>query len=428
MIIGIDASRANRQHRSGTEWYSYYLIREIAKLDSENEYILYADKPLVSDLINLSEENHNHHEVRFDPKGYQIIKSPHYNFKAKILNSPFNFLWTQGRLSVEMLLHRPDVLFVPSHTLPIIHPKRSVVTIHDVGFERDRTIYKTQPLGPEKGKARSLLNLLVRLVTGGRYSANTLDYLTWSTIYGLKNASQVITVSDFSSREIRDIYKSALKPAIFDKLTVIHNGYNKDKFTNDLDQAKIKAILSKHEIDQPYIFYLGRIERKKNIPRLIEAFSIVAKSRPEVKLVLTGAASFGFDEVKYLVSEFGLDEKVIKTGWVEEDDLPFLYAGAEMFVFPSLYEGFGIPIVEAMACGTPVCSSDAPAITEVAGGAALIFDSQNPQNMAAKMLEILGKSELKNELIKKGLKQAEKFSWRRSAEETLKVLTGQRKH
>lgn len=423
MVIGIDASRANKQYRSGTEWYSYYLIKEIAKLDPKNEYILYTDCAIRPDLTDLTSDEVRHRPPEFDSQGFQVIKSPHGNFKAKILDWPFKFLWTQGRLSLEMIFSKPDVLFVPSHTLPIIHPKKSVVTIHDVGFERDHTIYKTQPLGPSKGRSRSILNLFVKLITAGRFSANTLDYLSWSTIYGLKNAARVITVSEFSAHEIRDVYKSVLRPRVFDKIIPIHNGYNDDIFKTGLDAAKMNSILHKHELEQPYIFYLGRIERKKNIPRLIESFAKVAKDNPKIKLVLTGAASFGFDEVKYMISDFGLDDNVIKTGWVDEEDLPYLYAGSEMFVFPSLYEGFGIPLIQAMACGVPVCCSNAPAITEVVDGAGLQFDSLDANDMAEKMSIILEHKEIKDDLVKKGLKQAKKFSWQLSAKKTLEVLT-----
>ena len=422
MIIGIDASRANRQHRSGTEWYSLYLIKEIAKIDSENQYILYTDKPLENDLLNLIDDS-IFIEQESDKNGYIKLKSPHNNFKAKILAWPFNFFWTQGRLSLEMLLHKPDVLFVPSHTLPILHPKNSVITIHDVGFERDHSIYKIHQIGPDRKKSKLLLNAIVKFMTSGQYGANSLDYLTWSTIYGLKNAKEIITVSNFSADEMRDIYKNKVNSKIFEKISVVYNGYNSDKFKTGLATEKINTVLRKHNLKKPYIFYLGRIERKKNIPRLIEAFSEVVKKYPNIKLVLTGTASFGYDEVKYLISEFGLEENVIKTGWIEENDLPYLYAGAELFIFPSLYEGFGIPLIEAMACGTPVCCSNASAITEIVDGAAHAFDALNQKDMSDKIIEILNNDELKKSLSDKGLERVKAFNWKLTATETLKVIT-----
>ena len=160
MIIGIDASRANRERKSGTEWYSYYLIKRLAKLDAKNQYILYTDKPLKGGLLDLICDDCDKmgEEVKTNKGGFQEIKSPHNNFKAKILKWPFNFFWTQGRLSIEMLFNKPDVLFIPAHTLPIIHPAKSVVTIHDVGFERDRRLYRQEQMGPGDNYGRKILN------------------------------------------------------------------------------------------------------------------------------------------------------------------------------------------------------------------------------------------------------------------------------
>ena len=137
MLIGIDASRANRSHRTGTEWYSYYLIRWLAKLDADNQYILFTDKPLVGGLLDLTTKQYNGSDYKcrqdradYDKEGYQIIKSPFNNFRAKILNWPFLYFWTQGRLSLEMILNKVDILFIPAHTLPIIHPK-SRISVQD---------------------------------------------------------------------------------------------------------------------------------------------------------------------------------------------------------------------------------------------------------------------------------------------------------
>lgn len=422
MIIGIDASRANRKYRSGTEWYSYYLIRELAKIDKDNQYILYTDSPLRPDLTDLLNENESRQSPRFDDDGYQAIRSPHDNFKAKILNWPWKFLWTQGRLALEMLFRAPDVLFVPAHTLPIFHPKNSVVTVHDVGFERDRTIYRPKQLGPGDRKSRYLMDLLVRTFTRGKFGANTLDYLAWSTIFGLKRARAVITVSNFSAREIQSVYNRVISQKDLDKVKVVHNGFNDALYKQASNMENSCDIIKKYGIKQPYLFYLGRIERKKNIPRLIEAFAQVVKEIPDLKLVLTGAASYGFDEVNYLISEFELEDKIIKTGWVDENDLPAIFSCSKGFVFPSLYEGFGIPLIQAMACGVPVACSNAPAITEVVEDAALIFDSQNIENMAECMKKLVKDQGLRDNLIKSGLEQSKKYSWKKTAEETLKIL------
>lgn len=419
MVIGIDASRANNERRSGTEWYSFYLIHELAKLDSENQYVLYTDKPLARDLLNLTDIEA---ALEADSGQDQTIKSPYDNFKVKVLKWPFKYLWTQGRLSLEMLINPPDVLFVPAHTLPIIHPVNSVVTIHDVAFERDRTIYQKRDIGADQPWFRRILNVLALLFTLGRYGANTIDYLAWSTIYGLKHAKKIITVSEFSRQEIKDIYGPVLPAKIFDKIAVVHNGFDNNLFCAAIDSSRAEAVLNKYGILKPYIFYLGRIERKKNIPNLIEAFGLLQARDKEINLVLTGASSYGSDEVDYMVSEYGLDRKVVRTGWVEELDLPYIFSQSTAFVFPSLHEGFGIPLLEAMSCGIPVATSTAPAIMEVCGQAAAYFDPRNIHDMADVIYSVISDEGARNGLIERGLLQANKFSWMISAKNTLKII------
>ena len=163
MLIGIDASRANRKFKSGTEWYSFYIIRWLAKIDDKNQYILYTDKPLTGLMLDLISDEFNNecgYEVKYENNGWQKILSPYNNFRAKILKWPYNFLWTQGRLSLEMLLNKPDVLFIPSHTLPVIHPKNSIVTIHDVGFKRVARLYDHNKIGPDNKGGKKIINIM----------------------------------------------------------------------------------------------------------------------------------------------------------------------------------------------------------------------------------------------------------------------------
>jgi glycosyltransferase involved in cell wall biosynthesis len=421
MIIGIDASRANRKHKTGTEWYAFYLIKELAKLDSANQYILYSEQPISNDLSDLT-ESPSSSPIAFDKDGFQIIKSPHGNFKAKILDWPVRHLWTHVRLSWEMLWHRPDVLFVPSHVLPLIHPRRSVVTIHDVGFERDKSLYPKLDLGPTNKTKKRIINTLVRLFTRGRFGANVQDYLTWSTLFSLRKAAKIITVSEFSKEEIREVYKNELAAEVFDKIVTIHNGYNQECYRPNIDPDKVAGVLEKYAIEPPYIFYLGRLERKKNTPALVEAFAMISNRFPDYKLVLTGRASFGYDEVEFMISQYKLDEKVICTGWVEEADLPYIYAGASVFAFPSHYEGFGIPLVEAMACGVPIAASDVAPITEVVGSAAILFNPESPASIKEALAKLVADQELRDRLIAEGLERAKHFSWKNSAEKTLDVL------
>ncbi|MFH1744961.1 MAG: glycosyltransferase family 1 protein [bacterium] len=424
MLIGIDASRANREHKTGTEWYGYYLIKSLAKLDKKNKYILYVDQPLKDGLLDLtnidpSEHKNVNNKNVVDKNGYQTIKSSHNNFQAKVLKWPWRFFWTQGRMSLEMLLHPPDVLFVPSHTLPIIHPKKSIVTIHDIGFEKDYSLYEKEEMGSVGRKSGAIINLLVKIFTFGKYKANTIDYLRWSTEYALKKARKVLTVSNFSKKEMVEFFH-----AEEDKIKVVYNGYNKDLYKKQNDVDKISQTLIKYGIEAPYIFYVGRIEKKKNIPCLIESFAFLREDNKNIfhKLVLAGDASFGYDEVNYVLAEFDLEEDVIIPGWVEEEDMSFLFSGADAFVFPSNYEGFGIPLLQAMACEAPIVASNIPSLVEVAEDAALFFDQSDKDSMADALKEIILNKKMRERLIEAGRKRVKNFSWEKCAAETLKEI------
>lgn len=421
MLIGIDASRANRLHKSGTEWYSYYLIRALSTLDSENQYILYTDVPLTDGLADLTEQAMpNEKNLRVDKEGKQIIKSPHNNFQAKVLKWPWKFFWTQGRLSLEMIFHRPDVLFIPAHALPIIHPRKSVVTIHDIGFFRDAALYEQNRLGAVSRRPRGFLNFVVRVLSGGKYGANSLDYLQWSTRFSLKKALHIITISHFTKSELLYAYNTSSE-----KISVIYNGYSSALYRPLPDDEHSQHILSRYGITKPYFFYVGRLEKKKNTAALIEAFALLKNTKDPTfnhKLVLVGDASFGFDEIKYTITAYQLTSEVIITGWVDENDLPYIFAQAEAFIFPSNYEGFGIPLLQAMATRTAITASRAASIPEIVGDAALLFDPKNSADMAKALETVLCDESVREDLIKKGSERVKNFSWQKAAQETLEVF------
>jgi len=400
MIIGIDASRANLKRKTGTEWYSFYLIKNLAKIDKENKYILY-----LNDLPSLELQ--------------EIIKD-NPNFSVKFLNWPFLSFWTLGRLTLEMIFNKPDVLFIPAHTMPLVYPKKTINTIHDIAFARNRNLYRSLGVKTEGPSSKKIVEFLVQVFTLGKYHSESLDYLYWSTDFALRRAKKIITVSNFTKQDILNFYPKARA----NKISVVHNGYNDDLYKLARNHEKIKEKLEKYSIESPYFLYVGRLEKKKNIPALIEALSILRDSHPEIKekMVLIGDASFGYDEVKYVIEEFNLNYDVLMPGWVDEEDLPYLFNGASAFIFPSKHEGFGIPILQAMACGVPVAASDIPVFKEVAGDAILYFDHQDKKAIAEAMAEIINNVELHKELTEKGLERVKNFSWKRCAEETLKEI------
>jgi len=401
MIIGIDASRANRKLKTGTEWYSFHLIKNLAAIDRQNTYWLYLNAAPAPELVAAVKDNPN--------------------FVFKYLKWPFHSFWTLGRLSLEMLWRRPDILFVPAHTLPLFGPKRMVNTIHDIAFVREGNLYYSQKMKTESRFRRYFADVVVKLVTRGRYQATSVDYLHWSTVFALKRAAKIIVVSEFTKKEILEIYPQTPP----EKIVVVHNGYNEELFqVLNLSAEQEEKVMKKYNIIKPYLLYVGRLEKKKNTPALIEALAILRATHPEIKekLVLIGNASFGFDEARYVIEEYDLNNDVIIPGWVDEEDLPVIYNAASAFVFPTKHEGFGIPVLEAIACGLPTAASDLPVLREIAGEAVLYFNQNDKRDIAAAMARIVSDEELRRRLRAEGQKRSQSFSWRRCAIDTLAEL------
>ncbi len=360
MTIGIDASRALKQNKTGVEWYAYYIIENLLQIDSANQYILYYKNQPNEWLKKLSERK---------------------NVKIKRLCWPFRYFWTQGRLSLEMLLHKPNVLFIPASAMSIIHPKNTISAIHDVGFMKY----------PEA------------------YSKWQLKYLKWSTKFAVKHARKIITISEFSKQEIIKYFK-----ADADKIAVTYLAVENQNPTSSQKNKKINS---------PYIFFIGRLEKKKNIMGIIQAFVLFKQNNQlSHKLVLAGSRGYGWQEAEKLIKQNNLQNDVIITGYVSDEDLPYLYNGADLFLFPSLYEGFGLPILEAMAYGAPVITSNFGAMAEVTGDSAILVDPNYYKNIAEQISKVLENKELQKDLIKKGLQQVKKFSWEKCAKETLEIL------
>ncbi len=373
MKIGIDASRANKKHKTGVEWYSYHLIEQFKKIDHQNQYFLYANEPLRGALAEMPD-----------------------NFQEAVLKWPIPRTWTVLRLSWEMLVGRKkcDTLFVPAHTIPLFNPERSVVTVHDIGFEHFPECYQTADKFYHK--------LIIHFIK--------------------KSADQIITVSEYSKRDLIETYK--IDPA---KIKVVYNGYDQERY-REMPDAKT-YIRNKFEINAPYILFVGRLEEKKNISRLIDAFNLFKKQNPQDdhKLVLVGSCGFGFEQAQKKIGEYGLQKEIIFPGWLDDHDLPYLHSASDLFVFPSLFEGFGIPILEAMACGEPVVCSNTTSLPEVAGDATIMFDPTDIEQMSAVMARVLLNPRTASDLREKGLARTKLFSWEKCAIQTHKILLENKK-
>jgi len=437
MIIGIDTSRANRDHKTGTEWYSYHVIQELKKMTasavipSEVEGSLSDLNKSDSSTPLRSGRNDNRDGIKFILYTGEKLKGdlgimPNANFQEKILNWPPKYLWTQIRLWWELLANPPDVLFVPAHTIPFLPiPKKiKVITVvHDVGFKRFPEIYK--PI--------------------------QVMYHDWTMKKIRSRADVIVTDSEFSKKEIVELYK--VKP---ERIKVIYLGYDKDKYNIEVarvisipsaslginsaeeflkesdsstalrsgrnDKGVVVKTLAKYKITKPYLLFLGRVEKKKNILNMARAFALAKKTHPDLQLVFAGSPGNGHEELKELINELKISDSVILTGYLSDEEAPMLTANAEIFLFPTLYEGFGIPMLQAMACQTPVLISDMEIHKEVAGDAALPANPYSPEAISDKISRILDNKDLRDGLVQKGLERIREFSWEKTGKEILDII------
>ncbi|MDP3888736.1 MAG: glycosyltransferase family 1 protein, partial [bacterium] len=222
----------------------------------------------------------------------------------------------------------------------------------------------------------------------------------------------IFAISNKTKNDIIETYKVASN-----RITVTYPGYDKDRFNQKISSKEKERVRGKYQISGEYILFLSTLKPSKNIEGLVQAFSLLKDQ--SLKLVIGGKKGWLFDSIFKRVKELGLTEKVVITDFVPDEDVPGLMAGASVFCLPSFWEGFGIPVVEAMACGVPVVVSNRGSLPEVVGEGGVVIDSSQPKSIAQGIEKALKEKE---EFIKKGFEQVKKFSWEDCALETLKVL------
>jgi glycosyltransferase involved in cell wall biosynthesis len=382
MLIGIDASRAFLSERTGVEEYSYQVIKNLVNELDKHEIVLYLRKNQTVDF-----------------------KLPE-NWKIKIIKWPY--LWTQLGLSLEILFHPVDALFVPAHTVPIIHPKNTVVVVHGLEYE----------FCPKA------------------YSFWARFYMRWSIKNSCRWAKKIIAVSENTKKDLMKLYKVPEK-----KIKVIYEGYDADAnfqfpISNFQKSSKFQVPSSK------FLLFIGRLEERKNIIGIINAFEIL-KEQYELphKLILAGKFGYGAEKIEASIEDSNFRKDIILTGYISDEEKWEFLKNAEVFLFPTFYEGFGIPILEAQSVGVPVVAGDNSSIPEVVGifkvkswenpdsrfnlennYSAILVDPMNAEMIADATHKLISDKVLRDDIIQKGHENVKRFSWKKCASEIAGVI------
>jgi glycosyltransferase involved in cell wall biosynthesis len=363
MIIAIDANEANlTKNRVGINQYSFYLIHELHKIKSRHRFIIYLKNPPMDDLPK-----------RRDGWEYRVI--------------PFPRLWTQTRLPFDLYFNRirPDVFFSTTHYAPRFCPVPSVVSIMDLGFLKS----------PEQ------------------FTSKDLNQLRNWTKYSVRQAKKIIAISQSTKDDIIQEYKKSPED-----IKVIPLAYDKKIFFPRLEKESA-ATLIKYNIKTPYFYFIGSLKPSKNIKGIVNAFYLLRNNHKKHSLVISGKKAWMYEEIFNEVKKLKIEDRVLFTDFVKEEEVPYLMSRADAFICPSLYEGFGIPVLEAMACGLPVIVSKTTSMPEVAGNAGIYVDPLSHQSILNGLQEALNN---KKKYTKLSLERVKSYGWDKTAQDTLSLL------
>jgi glycosyltransferase involved in cell wall biosynthesis len=377
MIIGIDGNEANVTKRVGISEYAYWLLFYFAKFVEEGKvsgikFIIYLKKPPLESLPKESES-----------WTYKVV-------------GPSKF-WTQFGLPLNLFLSKPkpNVFFSPTHYAPRFSPVPSIISVMDLSFLRFPELFN---------------------------KADLYQLEHW-TEYSVKKAKKVLTISNSSRNDIIKTYNvpegkvKTIYPGIKESVSLVPHVFG-------MNQLK-----SKYHVSDNYILFVGTLQPRKNISRLIEAFAaslndvkLSTDLRKDLQLVVIGKKGWLYEEILEAPRKFGVEGRVKFLEGINDDELAIFYKHALCYVLPSLYEGFGLPVVEAMQHGCPVITSNISSLPEAGGEAALYVDPENVADISEKIVQVVSDKKLREEMIAKGKKQVTKFSWEKAAKETLNVI------
>lgn len=371
MKIFIDFTQVPLQ-KVGVGVYALNLVSAIYRLDNKNiYYIIMQDDDESLNFIN-------------DPR-FKIIKVKAMFFRRFI----FRFLLEQAYIPYLAVKYKIDTVHSLHYSFPLFSSARRIVTIHDM------TVFEI----PER-------HIFLRIC-----------YLKLFICLASLFADKIIT----DSRSTLDDFVKRFRRAR-NKAQVIYLGKSA-LFTHSLDKAEIDRVKGKYKIKQKYFLFLGTIEPRKNVKNIILAFHKFLQDNGEFQLVVVGRKGWHFSEVFTLVEGLGLNGRVKFTGFIEENDKPYLIAGARVFIYPSAYEGFGIPVLEAIACGVPTITSNVSSLSEIAGDAVLFVNPENIEELYLNIKKLVEDTALYGIMKQKSIEQAKKFSWENTASETIRVYS-----
>jgi len=353
--IAIDASRCTVRQVTGTEYYAIQLIRELIRQNTQHPITLYFRDAPSADLFPAS------HLVN-----HKVI--------------PFRRAWTHLRFAAALWHDRPDVTFVPAHTLPFAFPGRAVVTVHDLGFQ----------YFPEAHKPMQRM------------------YLGWTTRYSAYRATTVLADSRATANDLTKFYRTP-----HEKIRIVYPGVEKPVI------GDMEAVRKKYKLPERYFLFIGTLQPRKNIARIAQAYRQwkAAHPRDPAGLILAGGKGWLYDPA--WIEE---GEGVYLPGYIDDKDKGALYTGALALVFPSLYEGFGFPVIEAMHCGTPVIASNTSSLPELVGDAGILVDPLKVEEIAAAMGKLSNDESLRYILREHGFAQVAKFTWEQAAKQAMDAL------
>ena len=363
MKIAIHAKALTERTIGGIGYYTYNLLKAIAKIDIINTYVLFSNKNYV-------------HKIDSPNFEHRLVKYPKF--------------WSYFGLPLELRKEKFDMLFMPKEMIPPFSPK-TVMVVYEMGIH-----YYAKGI-PVSGKIHYYLSKYIHM----------------------KRAKKIIAISQDTKNDIVEI--AGISP---EKVSVIYPGCDFDLFRKITDLDLIEKVKKRYGISGKYIINTSSVSWfRKNLTGVLEAFAdCVKKHEIEHKLVITGSKGSQSDKLETLIKELGIADKVIFSGYVETEDMPVLLSGSEIFVFPSLFEGFGLSLLEAMACGCAVITSNTSAMPEVCGDAGIMVDPNNINEITEAIYNLILDKELRYNLASKALLRAKTFTWERAARETLKIF------